>query len=69
MKKLLSICGLSAALLCAAIQARATLFVRGNGLIHDSFDNLSWTRGGSLPGYGNCDKQLGFCGEPGVHRL
>jgi hypothetical protein len=49
MKKAILPVGLMAVLLVAG-NTQATLIDRGNGLVYDSFDNLSWTRDGAVSG-------------------
>jgi len=49
-------------LLMALIVGRpqATLFDRGNGLIYDDFDNLSWTQNAAISGLNDWASQNAF---------
>ena len=49
-------------------RAQATLFDRGNGLVYDDFDNLSWTQNAAIS-WLNPGQPKGVCGQSGVGRL
>ena len=41
-------------------RAQATLFDRGNGLVYDDFDNLSWTKNAAISGLNDWASQKVF---------
>ena len=41
-------------------RAQATLFDRGNGLVYDDFDNLSWTQNAAISGLNDWASQKAF---------
>jgi len=41
-------------------RAQATLFDRGNGLVYDDFDNLSWTKNAAIAGLNDWASQKVF---------
>ena len=59
MKKAILPVGLMAVLLIAG-NTQATLFDRGNGLVFDDFDHLSWTQDAALSGLNNWAGQNTF---------
>jgi hypothetical protein len=60
MKKTMLAFGLVAGLLLPAGKSQATLFDRGNGLIYDSIDNISWTQDAGMSGMNNWTGQVAF---------
>jgi hypothetical protein len=64
MKKAVLPVGLMAVLLVAG-KTPATLIDRGNGLVYDSFDNLSWTQDAAISGLNDWAGQH-LCRQSGV---
>lgn len=60
MRRIVAIGGFLLLTLMVGRAAQATLIDRGNGLVYDSFDNLSWTQDAAISGLSDWASQKAF---------